>query len=633
MTNRVTVTLEELCRLFERLEDGVFFWGRDLKLLARNELACRLYGLDPADVQPGLDIIEFASVFPPVTWTRNVPPLDNHGGNDAEARERILRSFVDGMSFELRFDSDRVVVGNRTTFREGVLITVVTDVTERERAARELERQKTYLQTIIENLDEGVGLIEEGRCIAYNHRVLELYDIDPETVRPGMTAEAIVGANRDLALLPEHRRQEELADRVRRAKTQQQGTVRFTRELADGRSLDVSRTGLADGRAVMVVRDATERVRIARQRAYLNAIVDNIAEGVTLLDAEGRVIAFNRRALAHYGMGPEALQPGDHISEFVRRQRDLDALPAEEQVARRAERLALALRTDRGRVEQRRELGDGRILAVTRTPVDGGALFTYRDVTAEEERKRLLERAREEAERASRLKTEFLARVSHELRTPMQGVLGMTALLQRTALDAHQRQCLDVVEASGRHMLHLIEDLLTSSILEANALKLQPEPVDLAGLVNAAVEMVRPQAESRGLSLALEVEGEDAPVAADATRITQILVNLLTNAIRNTRSGDIRVRLATAPAGDGLAVDLAVSDTGSGIPGDKLEVIFERFSQLEAPPGEINEGVGLGLAVARSLARLMGGDIEVRSEVGQGSTFALRLDLPLAEAA
>lgn len=636
MTDRVAVSLDELCRLFERLEDGVFFWDRDLKLLARNDLACRLYNLDPAVVTPGLDIIDFVDVFPPRVWARNVPPVNWRGGSRQATHDRIRADFAAGMSFELRFvDPDRIVVGNRATFRDGLLITVVTDVTSREKNARALEREKTYLQTIIDNLDEGVALIQEdGRCIAYNSRLLELYGVDPDVVKPGDPVERFIRAGRDLDMVSDTEREELLADRLQRATTQIPGTVRFTRQMADGRLLEASRTGLPDGRAVIVVCDATERAELARQQTYLNAIVDNMAEGVALLDPDGRLIAFNQQAFDQYDVKRGTIQPGEHVSRFVAQHRDLDGLPEDEQARRRAERLALALRRDKEPVEMRRELGTGRILSVTRTPLDGGALFTYRDVTAEEERKTLLERAQQEAEQASRMKSEFLARISHELRTPMQGVLGMAALLGRTQLDEHQQRCLDVVKASGRHMLQLIEDLLTISTIEAEGLRLHPEAVELNDLVSDAVEMIRPRADERGLSLAFEPGPAGAiEIEADVTRTTQIVINLLSNAVRYTRSGSVTVRASAVPGStEGLlAVEVAITDTGVGIPDDKLEVIFERFSQLEAARGEVNEGVGLGLAVARSLARLMGGDILVETALGEGSTFALRVELTAAK--
>lgn len=633
------LSLGELCDLFQRVEDGAFFWDRDLRLIARNDLACDLYGLDRSFVRAGLDMFEMVERLRPGVWARNVPPLAWVGTSERQTRELILQDFRDSVSFEIRFEAppQRHLVGSRTVFRSGVLATVVTEVTEREEALRALAEQKSLVETILDNLDEGVVLLDaEDQVVVYNRRLAELCRSSREAGKGPQAVRRFIRSMSDASQSQDWVEGELSDGSFDQAAGRVSTSLGHIRTLADGRIILVNRTALGAGRSVLVFRDITERRKADRQSAYLKAMVENVSEGVMLLDRQKNIVALNQKLLDHYQIPPGEFWPGQPARRFVELQRDLDHLPAEEQQRRRAERLQYAYSESTERSSRRRELGDGRVLHVTRIPFpDGSALGVYRDVTAEEERERLLERAREEAEEASRMKSAFLARMSHELRTPMQGVLGMAALLDQTEMDERQRRFLEVIRASGSHMLRLIEDLLTLSTGDAGGLHLQLRPVGVARLVGDVVGVVRPMADERGLRLDDPVAPEaDLTVEADPTRLFQILVNLLTNAVRYTDEGHVSLEVTTRPAaGRGrIGLDFAILDTGRGIPADELERIFERFYQAQGHEGEVKEGVGLGLAVSSSLARTMGGRIDVHSTVGEGSVFTLRVELPVIRA-
>ena len=630
------VSLQDLCELFDRLRNGVFFWNSDLTLSTCNALGCQLYGLDPAFMTPGRDFMEMVAALPPGRFVREKASTHWQPLHASELRQDVLEDFHRGVTFEMRFagENGRVLIGSRATFRDGGLASVVRDVTALQANARELDRQRTYLETIIENLEEGTALVDPaGRVVTYNRRILELYGVDPSAVRSGEHVSHFIHAATDIAGLPDARREAITRERLERVARARPGKLEFERQRPDGRSIQGTRVGLTDGSAVLVARDVTDRVALAREHADLAAIVDNISEGVVLLDRRNRLIACNDHVLEHFGIERGDIGPGDHVSCLIVRERDLEGFQPEERERRLAERVEFALGQEQGPAETRRELGDGRVLAVARTPLEGMTLFTFRDVTAEEERRRLLERAREEAEKASRMQSEFLARMSHELRTPMQGVLGMAAVLERSDLDSRQRQCLDVVRACGQHMLELVEDLLTLSAMDARGLSLDPVRGSLARPVNEAVDIVRPQSREKGLSILIEsCPPDDLVVEVDAKRLRQILINVLGNAVRYTSRGGITVSCAVAPTqvAGRVGVEIAVSDTGPGISKEFQEEIFERFRQLERQDRGVKEGVGLGLSVARSLARAMGGDLTVQSEPGGGATFTLRLELPEA---
>ena len=248
-------------------------------------------------------------------------------------------------------------------------------------------------------------------------------------------------------------------------------------------------------------------------------------------------------------------------------------------------------------------------------------------VAARLEIERLLadsESARAEAEAANRVKAEFLTTMSHELRTPLNAIGGYTELLEmeiRGPLTSAQRQDLERIRHSQRHLLGLINEVLNFAKLETGSVDFEIDDVPVALALAAAEGLVSPQAQARGLSLTV---GDCGPLTAraDAEKLRQILVNLLSNAVKFTKPGG-RITVSCAAA-DGRAV-IHVQDTGIGIPADKLSVVFDPFVQVRSDYARPHEGTGLGLAISRDLARAMGGDITVESTPGAGSRFTLTL--------
>lgn len=365
-----------------------------------------------------------------------------------------------------------------------------------------------------------------------------------------------------------------------------------------------------------------QRRKLTRFHQALLRTMDNISQGVLMIDQRRHMAVVNRRVAELLGLPAELAIPGGSFDALVnwQRQHGIANVAADSTI-------------DPAEPFHERTGPDGTVLEVrTNVLPDGSAVRTFTDVTERKRIERDMADARDAAQAGVRARTEFLAVMSHEIRTPMNGIIGAAGLLQDTHLEAEQRDYVRVIRESSDHLASLIQNILDFSRLDGGRLELEFIAFDPRAVVRSTVAMLEGQARAKGLTLSVSV-AEDLPpwVFGDPSRLRQVLVNLIDNAIKFSNTGGITVSVRTA-ASDATTttLDIAIADGGIGIDLENQQGLFSAFTQVDGSISRRVGGTGLGLAICRHLVRLMDGTIDVDSTPGQGSTF--RFDVRLRRA-
>jgi PAS domain S-box-containing protein len=363
--------------------------------------------------------------------------------------------------------------------------------------------------------------------------------------------------------------------------------------------------------------------------------LDTLAEGLMLIDAQGGVVLANAALCELLGKQADQVtsRPATDIGWL-----DASGGPFEAAALPWARALAEGRTLKLQPVGLVDSNGQRRSFLANCAPVGSsegtpaaGVLVSLDDITELERKEALLREATDRAEQANQAKSDFLANMSHEIRTPMNAILGFTEMLRRGRVkDAAQaRRHLDTVHANGSHLLTLINDILDLSKVEAGQMEVERIPFAPHHVLAEVVEAMSVRATEKGIGLRRAVDGPvPAEVLGDASRLRQVITNLVGNAIKFTSSGEVVVTESWIPAraGQPARLRIAVRDSGIGIPADKLGAIFEPFVQAETSTARRFGGTGLGLSISRKFARALGGDIEVESRPGHGSTFIVSID-------
>jgi signal transduction histidine kinase/CheY-like chemotaxis protein/HAMP domain-containing protein len=363
------------------------------------------------------------------------------------------------------------------------------------------------------------------------------------------------------------------------------------------------------------------------QRRLIQTAIETISDGFVLFDPDDRLVLCNSRFRELYPKLADVAEEGTPFSKILtvgveRGVLDIGNLSPQAWITERLRRHS----KPEGIVEYHHGAIWARV-SEQRTP-DGSTVVVYTDISELKQRQEELEEAMRQAETANRAKSAFLANMSHELRTPLNAIIGLTEMMVSNAARFGTERALEPlrrVHRAGKHLLELINQVLDLSKIEAGKLELNPELLNVPRLLDEVAGTARSLAEQNKNNLVVQCPNDVDPLYVDALRLRQILLNLLSNACKFTKNGNITLSVAPASADGREWLDFAVSDTGIGMTPEQLDKLFEEFTQGDQSTARRYGGTGLGLAITRRLCRTMGGDVTVTSEPGRGSTFVVRL--------
>jgi PAS domain S-box-containing protein len=372
---------------------------------------------------------------------------------------------------------------------------------------------------------------------------------------------------------------------------------------------------------------------LEQERFLFQSLLNNLPDFIYFKDLESRFLRVSRAHAMRLGLS----DPGDAIGTT-----DSDYFPQKYAEAARADELQL-IRTGQKVLghEEHAVWPDGSEtwVATSKLPLhnqDGKIVGTFgisRDISELKATAEALEYAKQVAEAASQAKSEFVANLSHEIRTPMNAIIGMAELLVAAGRDETQTDQAKVILEAGECLLSLLNEILDFSRIESGRMELDPVPGDLWDCVQGAIRLMNVRANEKSIQLtSLIVPETPRYVEADFVRLRQILVNLIGNALKFTDQGVVNLKIAPEKREEkNVTLGFSVTDTGIGIPDEKLDVIFEEFEQADKSTTRRFGGTGLGLAITSRLVKMMGGKIEVESRIGQGSTFSFSLTFPATD--
>ncbi|WP_172253382.1 PAS domain S-box protein [Saccharibacillus deserti] len=506
--------------------------------------------------------------------------------------------------------------------------------------------QDVTKQSIIENL------IRESEqryksLFDYNPSGVYAYDLEGRYVTVNASQENLTGYKENELIgipiaelaVPEHRERIEAGfEGVRRGEAQTYEVILVRK---DNSRVDVSVTNtpiIVDERIVGaygIASDITERKRHLAQIEKLSyehtLILNSVSEGIFGTDLNGSVVFINPAGAQMLGRRPSEALDGLNLSSIQQTSQDGIRYDPYDSP------LMHALRTGESHQDIDsvfwRSDGSSFLASYRVTPLYDqgerkGAVVVFTDITGETE----IIRAKESAERADRAKSEFLAIMSHELRTPMNGVVGMTTLLGETDLDESQRTYVDIIAQSSESLMHILNEILDFSKIEAGKMVLDKEPMQVRHLLDQAIDLFTPRVLEKGLILTAQVAPSVPEVLiGDAVKFRQVLVNLISNAIKFTEEGGVAITIEPGffQHPNGLMLEVSVRDTGIGIPPDKQNLLFQSFSQIDPSISRRYGGTGLGLAICKKLIELMDGFIGVQSRESEGSNFYFTLPLKI----
>jgi|GEM_PF-595644 len=608
----------------EVASDWLWEMGPDLRFTYVSDNVRRVLGLDPhlAVGRQREELVEGAGATE--KWRRYREDLEAHRPfrdftYDYVAANGQKRHIV--ISGKPLFDASGAFLGYRGSGR---------DATAERQAAEQASRAQRILTDAIEGLDSGVALFgPDDRMVMCNpafRTITQLGDV----LQPGLSFRQYLEARVATGLLPippGTSAEEFIADRYEHH-LNPRGPIE--RRMRDGQWFHIREHRLHDGSCMIFIYDITatkEREReLAEKSSLLQGTLENMGEGISVFDAQHRIVAWNERLIDLTGTPRSMFRIGTPLIDFIRynAQRGEYGPGDPEERTREAYRLATLAHPQR----QARWRATGRYVELRRNPMPrGGFVTVYSDIT---ERKRVedaLREAKDAAEAANRTKSGILANMSHELRTPLNAIIGFSDIIRNQAFgpigEERYLGYANDINDSGTHLLALINDILDVSKAEAGRIELTEGVVDIPSLFETSLRLVRPRADEAGVIVVAEPAEHLPRLRGDTLRLKQVLINLLSNAIKFTPNGG-RVTLSSGLSGSN-EIYLRVTDTGIGMAPQDIPKALSPFGQLDSSLARKHHGTGLGLPLSKALAELHGGRLDLQSTVGVGTTVTVYL--------
>lgn len=605
--------------VFESSRDAIFITNLNGGIIDVNRAAELLTGYSRSSLlhKSLKDFLSDQNNFPQ-KFVQEVRP-----GEDFTLEEKIRRK--DGKWVDVEFSCRHIEIGSLKLFH-----IVAHDITERNRALQSLKESEKRFATLFKESLDGLLIVDaySGQILLFNHVVTKLL---------GYREEELLG--QPFTILFPRESEKNFQKILENLRVHDSVFIEQNFLKADGTIIYADLTAnlitWGNNKAILVnLRDITERKKaeetIRRQKRYFEALFNSSPEAIVTLDMKHRIVDINPKFQELFGYTLDEIK-GKNIDRLIVPK---DRLKEAREISRKV------LKGDITSVETLRQRKDGSLIHVNirGAPIvlddkQIGVFGIYEDITNRKKAEEELQKAKEAAEAANQAKSEFLANMSHEIRTPLNGILGYTELLLEENLAPHQLESVKIIRDSAEYLLKLINDILDLSKVEAQSLKIEEKSFSLVKIIEDTIQVVRPRVADKPVDIELKISDEvPNQLLGDPVRIGQIVLNLLTNAAKFTERGKITVNISKgsckSEAGS-FPVQFEIKDTGIGIPKDKLDTIFDSFTQIDSSSTRKYEGTGLGLTITKNLVELMGGTISVRSKLNKGTTFTVCIPLKI----
>ena len=621
-------TNRRLTDALEQIPNGMSFWDTDGGLIQANKKARNLWKSFGIDLAPGQTRAEMREMM----LEKDAVILAEGKSKEQQKaeREKFWQELKSDEVRETEFTNGMTVSFTTTRLTDGSTVVFGTDITERKK--REVINNR--LNEAIEMIQNGVMFWDkENKLILANQIARDFQSQHGFDLVPGVHRSEMRKAMVAAGLLPKPEVSAEASVEEQRKVLSETGKEIREVTFSNGIVFLFANTMLSDGSVINFFTDITERKQREETNRRLTEALEQIPNGLLFWDKDDNLIGVNRMVKELWNKFGVALDVGQPRSSMRDQFLSNNAIifASEESKEQRILERKKSWQQIEGQQVRETEFADGTILLFNDTRLkDGSTLSFASNITELKKREKDLELAKIEADEANEAKSQFLANMSHELRTPLNAVIGLTEMLKEDAeednLDDYLEP-LDRIHNASRHLLTLINDVLDLSKIEAGKIELYFEQFLVSDIMRDIMATSEPLAQKNNNELILRNNLDFDSIHSDQTRVRQIVLNLVSNACKFTENGQVTISLNSRAKGEKEFLDIAITDTGIGMSEAQVNKLFQAFTQADSSTTRKYGGTGLGLIITKHLSRIMGGDVDVSSVEGEGTTFTASITI------